>query len=65
MAFVRALTVLAALVVLLGGCGGSKRDDVAESAAPKVRDISTLDDLKRTFNEDEGTPRLLLILSPT
>jgi len=50
---------LAALALL--GCGGGSLGDPAES----ISDIESLAELRNRFNADEGSPRLLLLLSPT
>jgi hypothetical protein len=61
-----ALVVSAAAVI--AGCGGgseaSSRGDDARARAT-VRDLSTVLELRAAFNEDRGSPRLLLLLSPT
>jgi hypothetical protein len=58
-----ALVVIAAAVVAGCGSGASSPDSRAAPAA--VRDISSVLDLRAAFNEDRGSPRLLLLLSPT
>ena len=35
------------------------------SSAPILTDMRSIDDLKAQFNRDVGTPRLVLLLSPT
>lgn len=49
------LVLLAAL--LLAGCGGGER--------PALADIGRVDDFRTAFNADAGTPRIVLLLSPT
>ena len=51
--------VLATLALL--GCGGGSLGDPAES----ISDIESLAELRNRFNADEGSPRLLLLMSPT
>jgi hypothetical protein len=46
---------------LLGPIGGYRCDEPAKALA----DIGSMDDLRGRFNEDEGSPRLVLLLSPT
>ncbi len=38
---------------------------VARSADPELRSLSSLDQLRQEFEQDAGTPRLVLLLSPT
>jgi hypothetical protein len=33
--------------------------------APRLRDLSSVDELKAAFERDAGKPRLVLLLSPT
>lgn len=59
------LAALAAL--LLTACGGG---DSASSPAPGaadvgITDIDGIEPLREQFNRDAGSPRLLLVLSPT
>lgn len=64
----RSKLVLASLaVLLLGACGG---DDSSSSRAPAtaddaIVDIDGIEPLREQFNRDAGSPRLLLIFSPT
>ena len=46
---------------LLGPIGGYRCAEPAKALA----DIGTIDDLRGRFNEDAGSPRLVLLLSPT
>jgi hypothetical protein len=46
---------------LLGPIGGYRCDEPAKALA----DIDSMDDLRGRFNEDAGSPRLVLLLSPT
>jgi hypothetical protein len=47
--------------VLLGPIGGYRCDEPAKALA----DMNSMDDLRALFNEDAGSPRLVLLLSPT
>lgn len=61
-----ALTVLAGVVVLvLSGCGGSGDAQPAQATQRPLKDLVTVDALKRDFNADAGRTRLLLVFSPT
>ena len=56
------LGVAVALVqFFLGPIGEYKCDEPAKALA----DMSSMDDLRARFNEDAGSPRLVLLLSPT
>ena len=46
---------------LLGPIGGYRCDEPAKTLA----DMNSMDDLRTRFNEDTGSPRLVLLLSPT
>ena len=61
----------AVVVVLLGGAvalvqsflgpiGGYRCDEPARA----LTDMNSMDDLRARFNEDAGSPRLVLLLSP-
>jgi hypothetical protein len=54
---------LAVAAVLLVGCGGS--DAPPARSDVELRDVSSVLALRTAFNEDRGSPRLLLLLSPT
>jgi hypothetical protein len=63
------VAVLVALLVgavalvqsFLGPVLGYRSDEPANALA----DIDSMDDLRTRFNEDAGSPRLVLLLSPT
>jgi hypothetical protein len=46
---------------LLGPIGGYRCEEPARALA----DMNSMDDLRVRFNEDAGSPRLVLLLSPT
>ncbi len=46
---------------LLGPIGGHRCDEPAKA----LTDMNSMDDLRARFNEDAGSPRLVLLLSPT
>jgi hypothetical protein len=46
---------------LLGPIGGYRCEEPARALA----DMNSMDDLRVPFNEDAGSPRLVLLLSPT
>ena len=49
---------LLALLLLLSASG-------LRAADPKPLQLKSLDDLVTVFNQDQGTPRVVLLLSPT
>ena len=48
--------------LLLAGCGGS---DDGNDRAGAVQDLQSVETLRAAFTEADGSPRLLLLLSPT
>jgi hypothetical protein len=61
------LPVLVALAALTA-CGSESSSRVSISVGKPeraVRDVSNVLELRAAFNDDRGSPRLLLILSPT
>lgn len=42
-----------------------RSDPAAGLTADSLHDLVTIDELRETFNADNGKPRLLLILAPT
>ena len=55
-----------ACLLALAACGSDSspsREAASEPAA--LTDVSNILELRAAFNEDRGTPRLLLLLSPT
>jgi hypothetical protein len=57
----------AAVVLVASGCGGSAGDgsEVEPAARAEVADLTSVDDLRTAFAAADGSPRLLLLLSPT
>ena len=49
-----------AATLALGGC-----DALEPEAATALTDVQSIDDLKGQFNADTGSPRVILLLSPT
>ena len=65
----RGLTVLL-LSLALTACGGSNDDQSSAAppptqAADQLTDLENVLDLRGAFNENDGAPRLILVLSPT
>jgi hypothetical protein len=60
-AFVLLGGAVALVQSLLGPIGGYRCDEPAKTLA----DMNSMDDLRTRFNEDTGSPRLVLLLSPT
>ena len=52
-------------VVAMVGCGGSTSDEPSARAAPPLSDLAEIGQLRSAFNEKQGVPRLILLLSPT
>ncbi len=60
-------------LILFGACNGKPSipsvelaaADSIEQSRPVLHDLAGVDQLKAAFNEDEGLPRLVLLLSPT
>ena len=58
-----ALVLLATL--LLAACGGSDGDRAARDGAVPPRDVRSIADFQRLFDDDRGSARLVVLLSPT
>jgi hypothetical protein len=58
---------LAAVVIVLSGCGGSAEEgsEAEPAATAEVADLASVDDLREAFGAADGSPRLLLLLAPT
>ena len=60
-------------LVLFGACQGgpsisavdSAAAESADQAVPVLHNLTGVDRFKAAFNEDEGLPRIILLLSPT
>jgi hypothetical protein len=70
------VVVAALLAVLLPGCGGggdraeraTSPAATAETSTPakgSLTDLASVDQFAALFNQEEGVPRLVLLLSPT
>jgi hypothetical protein len=63
----RAAVALVAVAALLGvtGCGGDDTEGEAAAGPGELRDVSSVGVVADAFDADAGTPRLVLLLSPT
>jgi hypothetical protein len=63
----RAAVALLAVVALLGvgGCGGGDDEGGTATGSGELQDVSSVAVVKDAFDADAGTPRLVLLLSPT
>jgi hypothetical protein len=60
----RSALAAAVVVFALAGCGGSD-SGTRSSASGEIVELTGVDELRGAFAEDDGTARLLLVLSPT
>ena len=63
---------LVAAALAIAGCGGGGSTDGATPATSsserdgvRLTDLTSVEQLRTRFNDDRGTPRLILLLSPT
>jgi hypothetical protein len=63
---------LIALALVLSGCTGSETGSPSRSSSPGseatpglVRELTSIDALRDAFNDDAGSTRLILLISPT
>jgi hypothetical protein len=61
----RRLAVLATLVVTTMWGPSLVRPDVVALAAAKLTNLRGVDELRTSFNQDQGKVRLVLLVSPT
>jgi hypothetical protein len=52
------------LGLIAAGCGGSDTEEASPQSSELV-DLTDINQLKTAFNEGEGVPRLIVLLSPT
>jgi hypothetical protein len=60
---VRLIVALVTAALVGVGCMGGDEEPSGESA--ELVTVSNIQQIARTFNEDTGHPRLVLLLSPT
>jgi hypothetical protein len=53
------------VIIAIAGCGGSTSDEPSAQAPPPLSDLAEIGQLRAMFNEKQGVPRLILLLSPT
>ena len=49
-------------MILVGGCAAAQS---GPHTSDKISDLQNLDQFRMLFNEEKGTPRLILLVSPT
>jgi hypothetical protein len=54
------IVALACVIALAAGCGGA-----AEDRSANLVDVESVLPLRAAFDSDRGSPRLLVVLSPT
>lgn len=57
------LLVVAAAGALLAGCGGDSAP--SSSGGGAITDVDGIEPIREQFNSDRGSPRLLVLFSPT
>lgn len=60
-----AAIVIAAAALGFAGCQSDEDGAPAQRSASGLSDLTTIDQLKTRFKDDQGSPRLILLLSPT
>lgn len=60
-----AVVIVATTVVAVANLGGVTGLAESEKSATKPIEMTDIAQLKKAFNKDLGTPRLVLLLSPT
>jgi hypothetical protein len=72
LAFALLVLVVAALIVAVpegrlyvAEVGARAQEQATNAPAAKLTDLRSIDQLKDAFNTAQGTPRLVLLLSPT
>jgi hypothetical protein len=60
----RAAVVVALFAFALAGCGGSATGEHSASAG-KIVELAGVEQLRAAFSANQGTARLILLLSPT
>ena len=56
------IILISLFLVTVGGCQSNLNEGVASES---LTDLTSIEDLKKVFEDDSGEIRLLLILSPT
>ncbi len=60
------LVVIGVAALVLAGCGGSGARPAAGRSSPQpLRQLRSIDELRRVFNADSRLPRLIVLISPT
>ena len=61
----RAVLAAVALILALGAAYALSLTTGSDTSSQTLTDITDLGEVKALFNADEGSPRLVLLLSPT
>jgi len=59
------LAVCAAALVVAAGCGGGSEEPDGAVRPSELQDLDGVGAFARAFDESKGSPRLVLLLSPT
>ena len=60
-----AALVLAVVMVVVAGCGGSHSTSSSTTPKRTLTDLHSINQLQSAFNTASGEPRLIVLVSPT
>jgi hypothetical protein len=59
------LLAVCAAALVVAGCGGGSEEPDGAARPSELQDLNGVDAFVRAFDESKGSPRLVLLLSPT